>query len=50
MKKIVIAHGHTSIEVMHSMTPIILAAKERDDWKWEFVDYRLSNIRRKQAA
>jgi len=49
MKKIIIAHGHTSIEVMHSMTPFILSIKERDDWKWEFVDYILSNIQRKQG-
>jgi len=49
MKKIIVAHGHTSIEVLHSMVPIILSSKKRDDWKWEFVDYRFSNILRKHG-
>jgi hypothetical protein len=49
MKKIIVAHGHTSIEVFHSMVPIILSSKKKDDWKWEFIDYRFSNILRKQG-
>jgi len=43
-KKIVIAHGHSSIEVFHSMIPMILAKYEMPEWKWDFVDYKISNI------
>jgi hypothetical protein len=50
MKKIVIAHGHTSIEVFHSLTPLILASeKTSDEWSWKFVDYRIFNIFKMQG-
>lgn len=49
MKKIVIAHGHTSLEVLHSMSPFILSLKEKDSWKWEFLDYRFFDIFKKQG-
>jgi hypothetical protein len=44
MKKIVIAHGHTSIEILHSILPFIHSSKIRKDWNWEFIDYKLKNI------
>ena len=45
MNRIVIAHGHTSLEVFHSLTPLILASeKTGDEWSWKFVDYRIFNI------
>lgn len=44
MKKIVIAHGHTSIEVLHSMVPFILNSKDNSNYKFDFIDYRLKNI------
>ena len=45
MNKIVIAHGHSSLEIFHSLTPLILASeKTSDKWIWKFVDYRLFNI------
>ena len=45
MKRIVIAHGHTSLEVFHSLTPLMLASeKTKDKWRWKFVDYRIFNI------
>ncbi len=45
MKKIVIAHGHTSLEVFHSLTPLILASeKTSGEANWRFVDYRVFNI------
>lgn len=49
MKNIVVAHGHTSIEVLHSLTPMILASRNINDWKWSFIDYRLSNIFNKEG-
>jgi hypothetical protein len=50
MTRIVIAHGHTSIEVFHSMTPLMLAAeKTNDKWSWRFVDYRIFNIFKMQG-
>jgi hypothetical protein len=49
MTKIVIAHGHTSIEVLHTMSPFILSLKEKNNWKWEYTDYRFSNIFKKQG-
>mgnify|MGYP001394389123 CR=1 FL=1 len=45
MNRIVIAHGHTSLEVFHSLTPLILASKKMSaEWNWKFVDYRIFNI------
>jgi len=44
MKTIVVSHGHTSIEVLHSLTPILLAMSEMTEWKWKLVDYRFSNL------
>jgi hypothetical protein len=45
MNRIVIAHGHTSLEVFHSLTPLMLASeKTSDEWSWKFVDYRVFNI------
>ena len=50
MKKIVISHGHTSIEVFHSMSPLILASeKTKEKWSWKFVDYRIFNIFKMQG-
>jgi hypothetical protein len=50
MNKIVIAHGHTSIEVLHSLSPLILASeKTNEKWSWKFVDYRISNIFKMQG-
>lgn len=44
MKKIVIAHGHTSIEVLHSMTPLIILSQMTKEWHWKFINYKFSNI------
>jgi hypothetical protein len=49
MKKIIVAHGHTSIEVLHSLIPLILCSKEKENWDWKFVDYKISNIFKKQG-
>lgn len=50
MKKIIIAHGHTSLEVFHSLTPLILASeKTSHKWDWKFVDYRVFNIFKMQG-
>ncbi len=37
--KIVVAHGHSSIEVFHSLIPLILLANESNQFKFKFVDY-----------
>lgn len=47
--KIVISHGHTSIEVLHSMLPFILASRIQDNKYFEFVDYRFSNLFKKNG-
>ena len=44
MKKIVVAHGHSSIEIFHSAVPFILANSVKNDWKFNFVDYKISNL------
>ncbi len=45
MNRIVIAHGHTSLEVFHSLTPLMLASeKTSSECSWKFVDYRVFNI------
>ena len=44
MKKIVVAHGHSSIEVLHTLVPLILASEEKNEWDIKFVDYKLSDI------
>jgi hypothetical protein len=50
MNRIVIAHGHTSIEIFHSLTPLILASeKTSTNWDWKFVDYRIFNIFKMQG-
>ena len=50
MNKIVIAHGHTSIEAFHSLSPFMLASeKTYDRWDWRFVDYRIFNIFKMQG-
>ena len=49
MYNITVAHGHSSIEVLHSLTPLILASKEIKDWNWSFVDYKIKNLFKKQG-
>ena len=44
MYKITIAHGHSSIEILHSLIPFILASKKQNDWKWNFINYKFTNI------
>lgn len=44
MYKITIAHGHSSIEILHSLIPLFLASKELKNWNWNFIDYKFSNI------
>lgn len=44
MYKITIAHGHSSIEILHSLIPLFLASNELKNWKWKFIDYKFSNI------
>jgi hypothetical protein len=44
MKKIIVAHGHSSIEVLHTLVPLVLTSEEKNEWDFKFVDYKLSNI------
>ena len=44
MLKIVVAHGHSSIEVFHSLIPLILLANESNQFKFKFVDYSLYSL------
>ncbi|OUL43732.1 hypothetical protein B0W81_02335 [Prochlorococcus sp. HOT_208_60] len=42
--KIVVAHGHSSLEVCHSLTPLILLADESDEFNFKFVDYKFFSL------
>jgi len=45
--KIIIAHGSTSIESLHSIIPFVLAVNKTPNWSWSFVNYnffRLNNL------
>jgi len=42
--KIVIAHGHTSLETFHSLLPLISLAKNIDKYDIKFVDYNNKNL------
>lgn len=44
--KIVIAHGHSSIEIFHSLIPLLLISDERPDWNVFFVDHIVFDLRR----
>lgn len=48
-KKIVIAHGHTSIEILHTITPFVLASKKDSNYKIKFINYKFKNIFRQQG-
>ena len=48
-KKIVIAHGHTSIEILHTITPFVLASKKDTNYKFKFINYKFKNIFRQQG-
>ena len=43
--KIVVAHGHSSIEVFHSLVPLILLANESNQFKFKFVDYSFYSLK-----
>jgi hypothetical protein len=50
MNRIVIAHGHTSIEILHSLVPFFLASeKTKNNWDWNFLDYRVFNLFKMQG-
>ena len=42
--KIVIAHGHTTLETFHSLLPLISLAKNIDKYDIKFVDYNNKNL------
>ncbi len=43
--KIIVAHGHSSIEVFHSLSPLILLSGESNEFEFEFVDYQLRSLK-----
>lgn len=47
--KILIAHNHSSIEVMHSLVPFYLLSKEDSKFNLKFIDYRFLDYRRHKA-
>ena len=44
MKKIVIAHGHSSLEIFHSLFPFLLDHGSTD-YHYQYVDYHFNDIR-----
>lgn len=49
MNNITVAHGHSSIEVLHSLTPLILASKKLTNCKWNFINYKFKNLFKQQG-
>jgi len=47
--KIVVAHGHTSIEVFNSMVPLVLASERSPQWNWKFIDYGVSDLQKQSG-
>ena len=47
--KVVVAHGHTSIEVFNSMVPLILASEITPQWDWKFIDYDVSDLKKQSG-
>ena len=43
--RILVAHGHSSIEIFHSLTPLLLLANESNDFKFKFLDYTFNSLR-----
>tara|TARA_A100001035_G_scaffold279993_1_gene283415 strand:- start:706 stop:1848 length:1143 start_codon:yes stop_codon:yes gene_type:complete len=41
---VVVAHGHSSIEVFHSLTPLIFLANESNELEFKFVDYIFNSL------
>ena len=44
-----IAHGHTSIEIFHSIVPFVLASKNNENYKFKFLNYNFKNIFKEQG-
>ncbi len=44
-KKVLIAHNHSSIEIMHSLVPLYLLSRNKTKYDIEFVDYKFLNLR-----
>ena len=42
--KIIVAHGHSSIEIFHSLTPLIFLANESNEFEFKFVDYNFKSL------
>ena len=42
--RIVVAHGHSSIEVFHSLIPLIFLASESNQLEFKFVDYTFKSL------
>ena len=43
--KIIVAHGHSSIEVFHSLSLLILLSGESNEFEFKFVDYQLRSLK-----
>lgn len=40
------AHGHSSIEIFHSLIPLLFVSDERPDWRVVFVDHLIFDLRK----
>ena len=47
--QILIAHNHSSIEVMHSLVPFYLLSKEDSKFNLKFIDYKFLDLTRHKA-
>ena len=47
--KVLIAHNHSSIEILHSLVPFYLLSDKSLKYKFEFVDYKFINKKKIKA-
>ncbi len=48
-KKVLIVHGHSSIEIFHTIVPFYLLSEKETNYIFEFVDYKFFNHKRNIA-
>ena len=47
--EILIAHNHSSIEIMHSLVPFYLLSNEYSKYTLKFIDYKFLDFKRHKA-
>ena len=42
--QVLIAHNHSSIEIMHTLVPFYLLSREDTKYKFKFIDFKFINL------